>query len=127
MHILVLGGGLMGPAAAAEALRDPATTGVTVADISQSSLEACMARIAGEPRAERLRIEVADVRDASAINRLLVRADAVISALPVYRQLDPALPDRLGFDPLHATAIVAPTRRFRDPLILETTRKPPIL
>ncbi|HEU4687244.1 MAG TPA: saccharopine dehydrogenase C-terminal domain-containing protein [Vicinamibacterales bacterium] len=82
MHILVLGGGLMGPAAAAEALRDPATTGVTVADISQSSLEACMARIAGEPRAERLRTEVADVRDASAIDRLLVRADAVISALP---------------------------------------------
>jgi lysine 6-dehydrogenase len=82
MHILVLGGGLMGPAAAAEALRDPATTSVTVADISQASLETCMARIAGEPRAERLRIEVADVRDASAISRLLVRADAVISALP---------------------------------------------
>ena len=82
MHILVLGGGLMGPAAAAEALRDAATSSVTVADISQSSLDACMARIAGEPRAERLRIEVADVRDASAIDRLLVRADAVISALP---------------------------------------------
>lgn len=82
MHILVLGGGLMGPAAAAEALRDPATSSVTVADISQSSLDACMARIAGEPRAERLRIEVADVRDASAIDRLLVRTDAVISALP---------------------------------------------
>ena len=82
MHILVLGGGLMGPAAAAEALRDPATTSVTVADISQSSLEACVARLAREPRAERLRIEVADVRDASAINRLLVRVDAVISALP---------------------------------------------
>ena len=82
MHILVLGGGLMGPAAAAEALRDPATTSVTVADISQSSLEACLARVAGEPRAERLRIEVADVRDASVIDRLLLRADAVISALP---------------------------------------------
>jgi lysine 6-dehydrogenase len=82
MHILVLGGGLMGPAAAAEALRDPATSSVTVADISQSSLEACVARLAREPRAERLRIEVADVRDASAINRLLVRVDAVISALP---------------------------------------------
>ena len=82
MHVLVLGGGLMGPAVAAEALRDPATTSVTVADISQSSLEACVARIASEPRAERLRIEVADVRDASAIDRLLVRADAVISALP---------------------------------------------
>jgi phytoene dehydrogenase-like protein len=37
------------------------------------------------------------------------KLDAVLSELPVYRQLDPALPDRLGFDPLHATAIVAPT------------------
>ena len=36
------------------------------------------------------------------------KVDAVISELPVYRQLDPALPGRLGFDPLHATAIVAP-------------------
>ena len=82
MHILVLGGGLMGPAAAAQALRDPATSSVTVADISQSNLDACVARLAREPRAERLRIEVADVSDASAINRLLVRVDAVISALP---------------------------------------------
>jgi saccharopine dehydrogenase-like NADP-dependent oxidoreductase len=82
MHILVLGGGLMGPAAAAEALRDPATTSVTVADISQSSLEACVARLAGQPRAEWLRTEVADVRDAGAIGRLLSGVDAVISALP---------------------------------------------
>jgi lysine 6-dehydrogenase len=82
MHILVLGGGLMGPAAAAQALRDPATSSVTVADISQASLEACVARLAGEPRVERLRIEVADVRDANAISRLLVGVDAVISALP---------------------------------------------
>ena len=82
MQILVLGGGLMGPAAAAEALRDPATSSVTVADISQSNLDACMARLAREPRAERLRIEVADLSDASATNRLLVRVDAVISALP---------------------------------------------
>ena len=36
------------------------------------------------------------------------KVDAVISELPAYHQLDPTLPDRLGFDPLHATAIVAP-------------------
>ena len=74
MHILVLGGGLMGPAAAAQALRDPATTRVTMADISQSSLEACVARLAGEPRAERLRIEVADVSDAIPVSPLLPAA-----------------------------------------------------
>jgi phytoene dehydrogenase-like protein len=36
------------------------------------------------------------------------KVDAVITALPTYEQLDPTLPDRLGFEPLHATAIVAP-------------------
>ena len=37
------------------------------------------------------------------------KVDAVISVLPSYEQLDAALPERLGFDPLHATAVVAPT------------------
>jgi phytoene dehydrogenase-like protein len=37
------------------------------------------------------------------------KVDAVISVLPCYEQLDDALPERLGFDPLHATAVVAPT------------------
>lgn len=37
------------------------------------------------------------------------KVDAVIAALPTYEQLDPTLPDRLGFEPLHATAIVAPS------------------
>jgi phytoene dehydrogenase-like protein len=36
------------------------------------------------------------------------KLDAVISTLPAYEQLDPAVPERLGFEPLHATAIVAP-------------------
>jgi len=36
------------------------------------------------------------------------KVDAVITTLPTYEQLDPTLPDRLGFEPLHATAIVAP-------------------
>jgi phytoene dehydrogenase-like protein len=37
------------------------------------------------------------------------KVDAVLRTLPAYEQLDPALPDRLGFEPLHATAIIAPT------------------
>jgi phytoene dehydrogenase-like protein len=36
------------------------------------------------------------------------KVDAVIGRLPTYVQLDPKLPERLGFEPLHATAIVAP-------------------
>ena len=37
------------------------------------------------------------------------KLDAVISELPRYHQLDPTLPDRLGFEPLDATAIITPT------------------
>jgi phytoene dehydrogenase-like protein len=37
------------------------------------------------------------------------KLDAVISELPRYHQLDPTLPERLGFEPLHASAIIAPT------------------
>jgi phytoene dehydrogenase-like protein len=37
------------------------------------------------------------------------KVDAVISVLPSYEQLDDALPERLGFEPLHATAVVSPT------------------
>lgn len=36
------------------------------------------------------------------------KIDAVIDALPRYRQLDERLPDRLGFDPLTASAMVSP-------------------
>jgi phytoene dehydrogenase-like protein len=36
------------------------------------------------------------------------KLDLVIRTLPTYPQLDPALPQRLGFEPLDATAIIAP-------------------
>jgi phytoene dehydrogenase-like protein len=37
------------------------------------------------------------------------KVDAVVAAPPVFRQLDPTLADRLGFDPAHATTIVSPS------------------
>jgi phytoene dehydrogenase-like protein len=37
------------------------------------------------------------------------KLDVVLRTLPRYHQLDPALPHRLGFEPLHATSIIAPT------------------
>lgn len=36
------------------------------------------------------------------------KIDAVVASPPRLRSLDPTLPDRLGFDPLHATTVVAP-------------------
>ncbi|MGH8177635.1 MAG: saccharopine dehydrogenase family protein [Steroidobacter sp.] len=82
MHMLIVGGGLMGPAAAAEALRDTATTTVTVADISRANLDACAKRLAGVADASKLRLEEVDVRNVEAAHRILADADAVISALP---------------------------------------------
>ncbi len=37
------------------------------------------------------------------------KIDAAITALPHYRQLDDRLADRLGFDPLHPSAMIVPT------------------
>ncbi len=36
------------------------------------------------------------------------KIDAIVASPPRFRSLDPTLPDRLGFDPMHATTVVAP-------------------
>ncbi len=36
------------------------------------------------------------------------KLDGLVSSLPTYRSLDPALADRLGFDPMHPTTHVSP-------------------
>ncbi len=41
MKILILGSGLMGPAAAYNAMLDQAVTGITIADRSQAQLDSC--------------------------------------------------------------------------------------
>ena len=53
MHILVIGSGLMGPAAAYNAMSDPAVTTVTLADMDSAQLEAARARLAAFPAGRR--------------------------------------------------------------------------
>ena len=83
MQILVIGSGLMGPAAAYNALSDPAVTQVTLADKDPAQLESARARLA--PRVAngaRLQTAQIDLADEAATANLIARHDAVVAALP---------------------------------------------
>jgi saccharopine dehydrogenase-like NADP-dependent oxidoreductase len=82
VKLLVLGTGLMGPAAAYDAMAAAEVTGVGLADASQPQLDQALARLAGRPGADKLAPAVVDVRDAAAAARLLGEYDVVVSALP---------------------------------------------
>jgi len=82
MKILVLGGGLMGPAAAYNALQDPQVTGVTLADLSQAQLVTARARLANKPGFEKLTTVQLDLADLAAASQLMAHHDAIVAALP---------------------------------------------
>jgi saccharopine dehydrogenase-like NADP-dependent oxidoreductase len=82
MKILVLGSGLMGPAAAFNALSDPQVSQVTIGDKSQQQLDACAKKLAGVPGADRLRTALLDLNDQAATARLMADCSAALSALP---------------------------------------------
>ena len=81
-RLLVLGAGLMGPAAAAEAMADPAVREVALCDASQPQLDAAMASLAGRAGADKLRPTRRDLADRAAAVALLRGHDAAIDALP---------------------------------------------
>ena len=80
MKILVLGSGLMGPAAAFNALTDPQVTQVCLADVSPAQLAQAQAKLADG--SNRLTTAVLDLNDQAAAIRLLSGFDAVLAALP---------------------------------------------
>ncbi|MGC8781270.1 MAG: hypothetical protein ACP5UQ_10430, partial [Anaerolineae bacterium] len=82
MKILVLGSGLMGPAAAFNALSDPQVTQVGLCDLDAGQLAAARARLAGKPGGEKLTTAVLDLRDRAAAVELMRGYDAVLAALP---------------------------------------------
>jgi saccharopine dehydrogenase-like NADP-dependent oxidoreductase len=82
MKILVLGGGLMGPAAAFNAISDPDVSQVTVCDMDQGQLDACVDRLTGVPGAEKLGTRRLDLKDQAAATELMAGFDAAIGALP---------------------------------------------
>jgi saccharopine dehydrogenase-like NADP-dependent oxidoreductase len=82
MNILVLGSGLMGPAAAFNALVDPEVSQVTLCDASQPQLEAARAKLEGLSGGQKLDTVRLDLNDGAAASRLMAGFQAVVAALP---------------------------------------------
>jgi lysine 6-dehydrogenase len=82
MKIVVLGSGLMGPAAAFNAMSDPNVSQVTLCDASPPQLAAARARLEAMAGSEKLAEVVLDLSDQDAAAGLLAGFDAVLAALP---------------------------------------------
>jgi lysine 6-dehydrogenase len=82
MRILVLGSGLMGPAAAFNALSDPDVSGVTICDLDQRQLEAAQAKLGSLEGGHKLTTVVLDVNDKPAATRMMAGFEAIVGALP---------------------------------------------
>lgn len=81
MRILVLGSGLMGPAAAFNVLSDQVSQ-VTICDNSQGQLDAGVSKLASVTDVERLSTALLDLNDQAATVELMAGFDAALSALP---------------------------------------------
>ena len=82
MTILILGSGLMGPAAAFNAMTDPQVDAVTVCDLSDEQLNTCRARLDGLPGANKVRYHKLDLNDRSAVRAVMADCQAGVAALP---------------------------------------------
>ena len=71
IKILVMGSGLMGPAAAFNAMADPDVTHVTLCDMNQRQLDSARVKLADLPGGEKLDTIQLDLRDQSAASRLM--------------------------------------------------------
>ena len=86
MRMLVLGAGLQGSACAYDLLQSPDVTEVRLADLSVAHLPPFLAPYSGA----RLIPTPLDARDTAAVRALMSEADAAMSALPYYFNLDMA-------------------------------------
>jgi saccharopine dehydrogenase-like NADP-dependent oxidoreductase len=82
MKILVLGSGLMGPAAAYNAMTDPDVRQVTLCDRSQEQLDAARAKLSSMKGSEKLSSVALDLSDLAAATKLMAGHDAILAALP---------------------------------------------
>jgi lysine 6-dehydrogenase len=82
MRILVLGSGLMGPAAAYNAMVDPDVTQVTLSDRSRPQLDAALARLSKMQGHHKLQTVRLDLGDQVATRQLMAGFDVAIAALP---------------------------------------------
>jgi len=82
MKILILGSGLMGPAAAFNAMSDPQVSQVTLCDMSQQQLDAAQAKLRSMEGSEKLATVLLDFNDQAATSRGMADFDVVVAALP---------------------------------------------
>jgi lysine 6-dehydrogenase len=82
MKILVLGSGLMGPAAAFNAMSDPQVSKVAICDMDEGQLDAAQAKLAGLAGGEKLVTKLLDLSDQAATTRLMEGFDTIVAALP---------------------------------------------
>lgn len=82
MKILVIGSGLMGPAAAYNALCDDDVTLVTLADANGRALEEAKARLTNLCPGGKLQTTLLDLADQEAATALIAGHDVVVAALP---------------------------------------------
>lgn len=83
MKVLILGSGLMGPAAAYNAMIDPDVSRVTLCDLNQQQLDAAQAKLSGMQGGEKLDTVVLDISDEDAAAQLMADFDVVLGALPL--------------------------------------------
>ena len=82
MRILVIGSGLMGPAAAYNAMVDDAVEGVTVCDLSAAHLSACRETLRGMPGADKVAYRRLDMNDRAESIAVMKDHGAGVAALP---------------------------------------------
>ncbi len=82
MRILVIGSGLMGPAAAYNAMVDDAVERVTVCDLSEDQLGACRETLQGLPGADKVAYRRLDMNDAAEAVAVMKDHGAGVAALP---------------------------------------------
>lgn len=80
--ILVIGAGLMGPAAAYNALRDPDVTNVILADLDEAKLEKGRAQLSAICDSKKLITHRLNLADREGTVALMKEADVVLTALP---------------------------------------------
>ncbi len=82
MKILIMGSGLIGPAAAFNAMSDQAVTQVTICDMSQTVLEQTHQKLSTLPGSQKLTTVALDLNNQADATKLMAEFDAIVTALP---------------------------------------------
>jgi len=82
LRVLVLGSGLMGPAAALHLMADPGVARVLLGDREKHRSAVVRRRLAPFPGSGKLETAILDVADRTAAARCFAEADVIVSALP---------------------------------------------